>query len=116
MTIKSGIDPKAPERAGLSRRDVLAITAAVAVGAAIPASGAQAASPASFGAPVVELYVPPGVLTLEQKGAVIKGFTDVILGALKMPPDPGRRLFMTIVETAEGGFGVNGQVFKRPGS
>jgi hypothetical protein len=43
--------------------------------------------------------------------APLKGFTDVVLGARKQPPDPARRLFVQIFETAEGGFGVNGQVF-----
>jgi len=95
----------------LSRRDVLRMTATVAAAAAVPGVLGQTAPAASFGAPVVELYVPAGVLTLEQKSAVVKGFTDVILGAMKLPPDPARRLFVAIIETAEGGFGVNGKVF-----
>ena len=97
---------------GLSRRNVLA-AATVAAGAlaAAPATLADAAPAGSFGAPVVELHVPGGVLTLEQRSALIKGVTDVVLGALKQPPDPPRRLFVAIYETAEGGFGINGQVF-----
>ena len=51
-----------------------------------------------------------GVLTLEQRSAMIKGITDVVLGALKQPPDPAKRLFVAIYETAEGGFGINGKV------
>jgi hypothetical protein len=85
------------------------MTAAAAAGAA-PGVRAQAPG-AGFGAPVVELYVPPNVLTLEQKAAVVKGFTDVIFGALKVRPDPASRLFVTIIEAAEGGFGVDGRVF-----
>ena len=98
---------------GLSRRAVLLLTATVAAGAAAGVSGvlAQTAPAAGLGAPVVELYVPAGLLTLEQKSAMIKGFTDVIFGALKLPPDPTRRLFVAIIETAEGGFGVNGKAF-----
>ena len=102
------------ESAGrLSRRAVLRMTPMVAAGAATGMSGAlaQTAPSASFGAPVVELYVPAGVLTLEQKSAMVKGLTDVVLGAMKLPPDPARRLFVAIIETAEGGFGVDGQVF-----
>jgi phenylpyruvate tautomerase PptA (4-oxalocrotonate tautomerase family) len=101
---------------GLSRRAVLLMTATVAAGAATGMSGslAQTAPAASFGAPVVELYVPAGLLTLEQKSAMVKGFTDVVLGAMKLPPDPTRRLFVAIMETAEGGFGVDGQVFVPP--
>lgn len=100
----------------LSRRAMLMMTAAAAAGAAtgVPAVRAQTAPATGFGAPVVELYVPAGALTLEQKSALVKGFTEVVYGALKLPADPARRLFMTIIETAEGGFGVNGKVFVAP--
>ena len=43
-----------------------------------------------------------------------KGLTDVVLGAIKLPPEPARRLFVAIIETAEGGFGVDGQVCDVP--
>jgi hypothetical protein len=105
--------PKSPDGVdGLSRRDVL-LTATVAAGALAGAPSVLADSiPAgTFGAPLVELHVPAGVLTLEQRSALIKGITDVVLGAMKQPPDPAKRLFVQIFETAEGGFGVNGQVF-----
>ena len=59
----------------------------------------------------MELYVPAGVLTLEQRAAVIKGITEVVLTATKLPRDPARKLFVQIFETADGGFGVNGQAF-----
>ena len=97
---------------GLSRRNVL-MKATVAASALTAAPGVLAATvPAgTFGAPLVEVHVPAGVLTLEQKSAMIKGITDVVLGATKQPADPGKRLFVQIFETAEGGFGVNGQVF-----
>jgi len=93
------------------RRAVLVAAATAAAGIA-PVPG-RAAAGGNFGAPVIEFYVPPGVLTAEQKVAVIKGFTDVVLKALGRTPEASRRLFMTIIETAEGGFGVNGQVFSR---
>ena len=97
---------------GLNRRTVL-ITAAVAAGAAAGVSTALAetAPAATFGAPLVELQVPAGVLTLEQKAAMIKGITDVVINATKLPPDPARISFVQILETADGDFGVNGQVF-----
>jgi len=72
---------------------------------------ADSVSAGNFGAPLVEVHVPAGVLSLEQRGAIIKGITDVVLSATRQPPDPARRLFVQIFETAEGGFGVNGQVF-----
>jgi len=99
---------------GLNRRAVL-MTAAVAASAAAGVSLALAdtAPPGNFGAPLVELHVPVGALTLEQKAAMIKGMTDVVLNVLRLPPDPSRKAFALIVETAEGGFGVDGQALAR---
>jgi len=99
-----------PTGSGLGRRDILRIgMAAAAASSARPASADAAA--ANFGSPVVELCVPAGALTLEQKSAMVKGLTDVVLGALKLTPDPARRMFVAITESADGGFGVDGQVF-----
>jgi 4-oxalocrotonate tautomerase len=97
---------------GLNRRTVLR-TAAVAAGAMVSGSAALAdtAAAANFGAPLVEFQVPAGVLTLEQKAAMIMGMTEVVLNAMKLPASPARLSFVQIIETAEGGFGVNGQVF-----
>jgi phenylpyruvate tautomerase PptA (4-oxalocrotonate tautomerase family) len=77
--------------------------------AGLPAGLAQAAPSASFGAPLVEMSFPVGVLNAEQKAAMIRGVTEVIQSAMKLPPDPARRLFVEIFETPDGGFGVNGQ-------
>jgi len=112
MNMINGLDNAVANSGGLNRRAVL-MTAAAAVGAAAGASPAWADTvPAeNFGAPLVELQVPGGVLTLEQKAAMIKGMTDVLLKAMKLVPDPTRLSFVQILETAEGGFGVNGQVF-----
>jgi phenylpyruvate tautomerase PptA (4-oxalocrotonate tautomerase family) len=97
---------------GLSRRAVLTTAT---VGAAATAAGVSAgrADPpdAGFGAPLVELNVLPNVLTPEQKGALIKGITDVLVGAMKLAPDQARKIFVQLFETAEGGFGVGGQAF-----
>ena len=114
MTNRPYDDMESQNSIGLNRRAVL-MTAAVAAGAAAGVSSALAetAPSANFGAPLVELYVPAGVLTLEQKAAMIKGMTDVVLNAMKLPTDPARKsfAFAQILETGEGGFGVNGQVF-----
>jgi phenylpyruvate tautomerase PptA (4-oxalocrotonate tautomerase family) len=112
MINRSNNDTLSPESTGeLNRRAVL-MTAAVAASAVAGVSPVLAdAGSANFGAPLVELYVPPGVLTLEQKAAMIKGVTDVVLKATKAPSDPARKSFVQIIETADGGFGVNGQVF-----
>src|ERR1043166_3991745 len=97
---------------GLDRRAVLMAAAAAATAAAgVSTAAADTTAAASFGAPVVELHVPPGVLTLQQKAEMIKGMTDVVMNAVKLPPDPHRFAFVQILESAEGGFGVNGQVF-----
>jgi phenylpyruvate tautomerase PptA (4-oxalocrotonate tautomerase family) len=98
----------------LNRRAIL-MTAAVAATAAAGVSPALAnpAPAGDFGAPLVELHVPAGVLTLEQKAVMIKGMTDVIVNAMKLEPGPTRKYFTQIIETAEGGFGVDGQVFVR---
>jgi hypothetical protein len=112
MIDRASEDVNALESAGMDRRAVL-MSAAAAAGAAAGISSALAdtAPSASFGAPLVELQVPVGVLTLEQKAAMIKGITDVVFNAIKLAPGPARLSFVQIIETAEGGFGVNGQVF-----
>ena len=112
----SGLDrnAKMPSfETGLSRRDVL-VAAAVGAGgvAGRSAVSAEAVPAASFGAPLVELHVPAGILTVEQRGAMIKGVTDVVVEAFGQPLDPAKRLFVEIFETAEGGYGVNGQAFR----
>ena len=97
---------------GLSRRDLL-VTATAAAGAlaGMSIAPADAATAAGFGDPLVEVRVPAGILSLEQKAAMIRDITDVVRGVMKQPPDANRRMFVQIFETAESGFGVNGQVF-----
>ena len=53
----------------------------------------------------------PSRVDARQKSAMISGITTVIRTAMKQPPDPTARLFVQIIETAEGGFGVDGRVF-----
>jgi phenylpyruvate tautomerase PptA (4-oxalocrotonate tautomerase family) len=112
MNNTSNVDMLSQRDAGLNRRAVL-MTAAVVAGAAAGVSQtlADSVSAANFGAPLVELQVPAGALTLEQKAAMIKGITDVVLKATKLPSDSPGKSFVQILETTEGGFGVNGQVF-----
>ena len=98
--------------AGINRRAIL-MTAAVAAGAAAGVSPvlADTAPVANFGAPLVEIHLPFGLLTLEQRAAMIRGVTDVVFNAMKLPADPARKSFVQIFSTVEGGFGVNGEVF-----
>jgi hypothetical protein len=110
---RSTKDVESPESSGGVNRRAVLITAAVAAGAVAGASAvlAETVPAANFGAPLVELYFPACALTLEQRAAMIKGATEVVLTATKLPRDPARKLFVQIFETADGGFGVNGQVF-----
>jgi phenylpyruvate tautomerase PptA (4-oxalocrotonate tautomerase family) len=104
---------------GSSRRAFLktATAGAVAGMSAILADTVAAATPdepatvARFGAPLVELHVPKGVLTLEQKRGMIEGITKVLITATKLPPDANQQLWVQIFETAEGGWGLGGQVY-----
>ena len=97
---------------GLSRRTMLR-TATVAAGALAGLSTALADTiPATgFGAPLIELHVPAGALTLEQKAAMIKGITEVVISAIKLPADQAQKLWVQVFETAESGWGVGGRVF-----
>jgi phenylpyruvate tautomerase PptA (4-oxalocrotonate tautomerase family) len=109
---RSNEDAKLPGSTdGLSRRDLL-MTATVAAGALAGAPSVLADTvPENFGAPLVELHVPAGALTLEQKSALIQGVTDVLLNTTKLPPDQAKKLWVQVFETAEGGWGVGGQIF-----
>jgi phenylpyruvate tautomerase PptA (4-oxalocrotonate tautomerase family) len=42
---------------------------------------------------------------------MIKGVTDVLVSTTKLPPDQAKKLWVQLFETAEGGWGVGGQVF-----
>jgi len=112
MTNSLNTELELHESPGLNRRAVLmtAAIAATAVAGISPAT-AETLPAATFGAPLVELQVPAGVLTLEQKAAMIKGISDVVFNATKLTPGPTQVSFVQIFETAPGGFGVNGQVF-----
>lgn len=104
--------PISPANRNLRRRDLL-VSATVTAGALAGATEAMAqpAPVPGFGAPLVELHVPAGILSVEQKSEMIKGVTEVVLGAMNQAPDPAKRLFVEILETAEGGYGVNGKAF-----
>jgi phenylpyruvate tautomerase PptA (4-oxalocrotonate tautomerase family) len=110
--VRNSNEVELQESGGLNRRTVL-MSAAAAAGAIGGVSVVQAESvaPGNFGAPLVEAHFPAGILTLEQKAAMIKGMTEVVSSAMKLPPDPARKSFVQIFETAEGGFGVDGRVF-----
>ena len=99
----------------INRRTVLVAASVGAVAVSGVPGLAGDAGPVGYGAPLVEMTFPVGVLSAEQKAALIKRVTDVINAAMAFSPDPRRRLFVEILETPEGGFGVNGQaIVPRP--
>jgi 4-oxalocrotonate tautomerase len=110
-TTKSSHDSRGDGHA-LSRRRVLA-GATAAAGAAVGASlaAAETTPPSGYGAPLVELHFPAGALTVEQKAAMIKGVTDVVVDAAKLPTEQTNNLWVQIFETADGGWGFGGRVF-----
>jgi hypothetical protein len=89
---------------------VTATAAAGALAGGAPGALADTAPAGAFGAPVVELCVAPHILSLEQRSAMIRDLTDVVLSVMQPPADPKTRFFVEIFETAEGGFGINGDV------
>jgi phenylpyruvate tautomerase PptA (4-oxalocrotonate tautomerase family) len=95
----------------LTRRALAGAALGAGIVAGISASAAQAAPTAAFGAPVVEVCVPAGILSPEQKADMIRRITEVVLTTLNLPPDPQRHMFVTMLETADSGFGVDGKVF-----
>jgi 4-oxalocrotonate tautomerase family enzyme len=102
----------------VSRRAVLKTTSMAAgmtmsVGALSEPSPtrAQTAPSAGFGAPLIELHIPAGILSAEQKRAMIKGVSDVVVNALKWPDLDRKYLWVQILEVPSGGWGVAGEVF-----
>ncbi|MBV8840224.1 MAG: tautomerase family protein [Alphaproteobacteria bacterium] len=96
----------------LTRRALAtAVLGAGVIAAVAPASAQTAAPAATYGAPIVEVVVPSGILSAEQKSELIRRITDVVVAAVNLPPDPTRFQFVEVFETAENGFGVNGKVF-----
>jgi phenylpyruvate tautomerase PptA (4-oxalocrotonate tautomerase family) len=97
------------------KRRAMLRTAGIAAGVALLSPGttvpAVAAPLDGFGAPLAEIHVPAGVLTLEQKSAMIKGVSEVLIKAMKLPPERFGYLWVQVIETAAGGWGVGGNVF-----
>ncbi len=101
---------------GLSRRNVL-VTATAAAGAlaSMQSALAEPVPAGDYGAPFVEIYSSQGGLSREQRSELLRGVTDVILSVTQQPPpgpDSTTRLYVVIVETAAGGWGINGEVFR----
>jgi 4-oxalocrotonate tautomerase len=62
--------------------------------------------------PLAQIFVPKGALTLEQRREIIKGVTDVLVKAERLP-DSGRPFVTVLInEVADGGWGVAGHGYE----
>jgi 4-oxalocrotonate tautomerase family enzyme len=100
----------------LSRRNLLSAGLAVAAAGTSSLAGsspasAEAESAIGFGAPLAEISVPAGLLTAEQKSAMLKGVTDVLVTSMGIPEPQHAALWVLIMETAPNGWGIAGQPF-----
>jgi 4-oxalocrotonate tautomerase len=62
---------------------------------------------------MAQIYVPAGVLTLEQRRAMIKGVTKVIADVEGLPKNALPYVTVLINEIADGGWGVAGHGYLR---
>jgi phenylpyruvate tautomerase PptA (4-oxalocrotonate tautomerase family) len=100
----------------LSRRSLLSAGLAVAAAGTSSLAGsspasAEAETAIGFGAPLAEISVPAGLLTTEQKSAMMKGVTDVLVTSMGIPAPQHAALWVLIMETAPDGWGVAGHPF-----
>jgi 4-oxalocrotonate tautomerase len=58
--------------------------------------------------PFAQVYAPQGVLSLEQRRAMVKGITDVMVRVEGLPPSALPYVTVLITEVADGGWGVAG--------
>jgi 4-oxalocrotonate tautomerase len=63
--------------------------------------------------PVAQIYLPQGASTLEQRRALVKGVTDVIVSVEKLPPSARPYVTVLINEVPDGGWGVAGHGYVR---
>lgn len=62
--------------------------------------------------PLAQIYVPTGVLNLEQRRAIVKGVTDVLVQVERLPPSGRPYVTVLINEVADGGWGVAGHGYE----
>jgi 4-oxalocrotonate tautomerase len=58
--------------------------------------------------PVAQIYLPQGTATLEQRRAIVKGVTDVLVAVEGLPPSARPYVTVLVSEVADGGWGVAG--------
>jgi len=63
--------------------------------------------------PLAQIYVPQGALTLEQRRAIVKGVTEVIVSVEKLPASALPYVTVLINEVPDGGWGIGGHGYLR---
>lgn len=58
-----------------------------------------------------KVYVPQGVLTLDQRRAIVKGIHEVINTVEKRPPEAQTHTYVTINEVPAGNWGSDGFIY-----
>jgi 4-oxalocrotonate tautomerase len=63
--------------------------------------------------PLAQIYVPQGALNEQQRRAMVKGITDVIVSVEGLPPSALPFVTVLINEVLDGGWGVAGHGYTR---
>ena len=63
--------------------------------------------------PLAQIYVPQGVLNEQQRRAMVRGITDVIVSVEGLPPSALPFVTVLINEVPDGGWGVAGHGYTR---
>jgi len=63
--------------------------------------------------PLAQIYVPQGALNEQQRRAMVKGITDVIVSVEGLPPSALPFVTVLINEVPDGGWGVAGHGYTR---
>ena len=61
--------------------------------------------------PLAKVYIPEGVLNIQQRSDIVKGISDVINSVENRPVESHKYTYVLINEIQSGGWGVGGQIF-----
>ena len=60
--------------------------------------------------PLAKVYIPEGVLNIQQRSDIVKGISDVINSVENRPVESHKYTYVLINEIQSGGWGVGGQI------
>jgi 4-oxalocrotonate tautomerase len=63
--------------------------------------------------PLAQVFIPQGVLSLDQRRDMVKGITEVMIKAEGLSPSARPYVTVLITEVADGGWGVGGHGYTR---